>query len=106
MEDGPLSLPDIMNGGLVELFDRELGEVLRNIADPSTPAEEARTISFEVKFQPFADRSGAELEVKCQSRLWGAGAPKTQIYIGRDEGGKAKAWTRDPRQLNLVATGK
>ena len=96
-----LSLTNVMNGGLVELFDRELAEVLRNIADVNTPATAKRRISLEVVFKPFEDRSGAELELKCSSKVVGVAPPKTQIFMGRGSDGKVKAYSRDPRQVEL-----
>ena len=104
MSDEQLSLTNVMNGGLVELFDRELGEVLRNIADVNCPADKSRKINFEVTFKPFDDRSGAEILVKCASKLVGAGAPKTQIFLAKDKSGKVRAWSNDPRQVQLFQT--
>ena len=101
MASEQLSLGNIMNGGLVELFDRELTEVVRNIADVNCPADKPRRISLEVYFKPFDDRSGAEVQVKCTSKLAGAGAPKTQIFLARDKAGKVRAWSNDPRQVSL-----
>lgn len=104
MDGDQLSLANLMGGAAVELFDREMAEVFRNLQDANTPPEKSRRITLEVVFKPFADRSGAEVEVKCESKLRGAGAPKTQIFLGRDKAGKLKAWSRDPRQVQLFGS--
>jgi hypothetical protein len=101
MDEDRLSLTNVMNGGLVELFDRELQEVLRNITDRNTPAKKSRKIGLEVVFKPFADRSGAGLELNCSSNLCGAAPAKTEIFLAVDKTGKVKAWSRDPRQVEL-----
>jgi hypothetical protein len=44
--DVALSIINLANGAACEQFDYELGRVIRNIADPNTPAKKAREVTF------------------------------------------------------------
>lgn len=100
MDQEALSLTNLGNGGLVEVFDRELQEVLRNIADPNSHAEKKRRISVEVVFKPYEDRSGSDVEFSCKATLCGFPAVKTRMFITKS-GSNLKAFSVDPRQISL-----
>jgi hypothetical protein len=78
-----LTIVNIANGAAVELFDRELTELLRNINDANTDPEAKRSITLEFVFSPFKDRSGAQVEIKCRSKSATVEAANGQIFISR-----------------------
>jgi hypothetical protein len=98
--DEKLSLLNLANGAAVEVFDRELDQVIRNIADVNTDAEAKRQITLEVRFMPFEDRSGSQIEITCKAKLIGVPGVKTQAFI-RKSGSQVTAYSHDPRQTRL-----
>jgi hypothetical protein len=97
-----LSLTNIGNGGLVEVFDREISKVIENISDVNTSSEKKRKIQIEVIFKPYEDRSGAEIEFSCKATLCGVPAAKTRMFI-TGKGSVLRAYGHDPRQMSLLA---
>lgn len=60
----PLTLDTICEGGVPEVFERELRAVLNNIADPNTEAEKVRGITLKFSFRPTEDRLGASVTLR------------------------------------------
>jgi hypothetical protein len=99
MPEEPVTLLSLKGGAAVELFDRALEEVLRNIQDPNTEAEARRKIVLEFIFEPGKDRDVGSVFIKPSTRLAGAKPEATIVYIGRRAGGKLMAVENNPRQL-------
>jgi len=59
-----MSLENIAEGAIVERFNLALGEILSNIQDPNTEAEEVRSISISVKIKPDERRQVAFVGVE------------------------------------------
>ncbi len=100
MDQETLNLENICNGGVPEVFERELGEVLKNIADVNTDPEEARKITFEFIFEPFKDRSGALVRFRCKSKVAPVEEVSGQIFVQR-RGVNLTAIAHDPKQARL-----
>jgi|SRR5581483_318775 len=105
MNDGPqkLSLDNICGGAAQELFERALAELVDNINDPNTKAEQKRGITLQFTFSPFPDRSGATVTFDYKSKLASVNAVKGNAFFSR-RGGQTFAFSRDPRQTALFAS--
>jgi hypothetical protein len=95
--DTQLSIVNICQGAVPEVFARELAEVFENITDVNTVAEKKRRIVLTFEFSPYKDRSGASVSLQCKSALSSVEAIEGTIYLAR-QGGKLTAFTRDVRQ--------
>ena len=95
-----LKLENICDGSLPELFERELAALLENISDANTDPEKKRKITVEFTFEPFPDRSGARIELRCSTKLAGVQTVKSNMFIHR-AAGKTYALPRDARQQQM-----
>lgn len=93
----PLTLVTLKGGALVELFDRALEQVLKNINDPNTDAEATRKIKMEVSFKANEDREQCAVILKCTPVLAGIKPVGTIAYLGRIKG-EFVAVENDPKQ--------
>ena len=93
----PLTLVTLKGGALVELFDRALEQVLKNIADPNTDAQTSRKIKMEVILKPNEDRDQTALVIKCTPVLAGIKPVGSIAYLGRIKG-ELVAVENDPKQ--------
>jgi hypothetical protein len=100
MEPESISLQSICGGGVPEVFERELKDVLANIADPNTAAERPRTITMKFTFKPLEDRSGAQVDFTCRASLQPVKMVKSQLFLSRHTG-QLKAYSADQRQVAM-----
>jgi hypothetical protein len=103
MDQERLNLENICNGGVPEIFERELGEVLKNIADVNTDPEGTRKITFEFTFEPYKDRTGALIRFRCKSKLEPVEEVQGQAFLQRS-GGTVVAVAHDPKQARLFSS--
>ena len=97
MEPEEISLTTICHGGVPEVFERELRELLKNIADPNTNAEKARTLTLKFTFKPSEDRSQAAIDFTCRASLQPVKMVKSQFFLSRHSG-QLKAYAVDMKQ--------
>ena len=95
-----LDLHNVCGGAAKQLFERAVDELTKNLKDVNTPADEKRKIVLEFSFEPFADRSGAEVQVKCKHSFPGVPAVKGTIFVGQNAGQNV-AYPKDVRQEAL-----
>jgi hypothetical protein len=100
MDDETLTLTNICGGAVEEIFQRELSQILVNIADVNTDAEEKRKITFEFTFEPFEDRSGAKVIFACKSKQAPVNAASGTMFLAR-KGSGFLAIPHDPKQARL-----
>lgn len=100
MDGETLNILNVCNGGVPEVFERELAGVLKNIADANTDPEAKRKISLEFIISPFKDRSGAQIEFRCASKVPGVDTVKGQVFFKR-AGAELIALPHDPRQIRM-----
>lgn len=100
METNVITLQTICHGGVPEVFERELAEVLKNIADPNTSAEKSRTITLKFVFKPSEDRTGAAIDFTCRAALQPVKMVKSTMFLSRHTG-QLKAYAQDQRQAVL-----
>jgi hypothetical protein len=100
MESNEITLQTICHGGVPEIFERELRDVLANIADPNTHPEKVRTITLKFAFKPQEDRSGAVIDFSCKAALQPVKTVKSQMFLSRHTGA-LRAYAQDARQVAL-----
>ena len=59
-----LSIENIGNGAIPELFTDALQRILADIADINKPAESDRSVEFKIKFRTDDERSVAAIEIE------------------------------------------
>ena len=99
-EPESITIMNICNGGVPEVFERELREVLANIADPNTAAEKIRGLTLKFVFVPHEDRSGAHVAFSCKATLQPVKIAKSQVFLSRHTGA-LKAYAADHRQVAM-----
>src|SRR4029077_7905606 len=99
-EKDVLSLENVCSGAMPEIFRRELSAVLANIADINTSTEKKRSLVLKLSFSPFSDRSGAQIELTCETKLAGVKGVKSNAFIYSDKG-RLIAIPQDARQEKL-----
>lgn len=72
-----VSLATLNGGAAIEIFDRELKNVLQDIADMNTKAEDAREVHLIVKIVPDEAREFAKIGIVTKAKL---GKRKTVIH--------------------------
>lgn len=100
MSEDRLNLENICNGGVPEVFERELGAILENIADVNTDPEAARKITLEFTFKPFKDRSGSAVKFQCKSKIAPVEEVGGQMFVHR-RGTTLTAIAHDPKQARM-----
>lgn len=103
MEPQPVTLRNLASGAVEELFDEELQNVLRNIADPNTDPETAREITIKVRIKPDEERQLGGVTVGVTSKLAAFKRVKTVIFMPGRQGQKYVAVESNPKQLTLEA---
>lgn len=96
----PLTLVTICGGAAFEVFQRELQEVLDNIADVNTEATKTRKVSLVFEIKPSKTRRTGDVTFTCNSKLAAVEPVQSTIFIGTDAG-KTVAFTEDVRQEQL-----
>jgi hypothetical protein len=95
-----VTLENLADGAAAQLFQSELGKVLRNIQDPNTDATAVRKVTLEVSFQPDEERELGEVKVKATSKLAGLKGAHTRVFFGNHQG-ELVATEYNPKQAGL-----
>lgn len=99
----PTNLLNICEGAIPEVFDRELQEVLNNIADMNTSATVSREVILRVKISPSESRQSAALTFTCTSKIAPVKPVASTLLMFRDEEQVLHAYSRDIRQEEMFA---
>ena len=104
MHDGPveLNVGNICGGAVPELFEHEIGRIMKNVSDLNTNPEEKRSLTLEFKFKPSPDRKSAVVTLICKSKLAGVNPVAGSVFMSSAQG-TIRAFTEDPRQEKLFA---
>jgi len=100
MEAERVSLISIGGGAAVELFDRELERVLRNVLDPNCPADAKRKITLTFTFAPDDRRECSRVAISSETKLAPPLGHGTLVYLGELDG-EVAATEFNPRQATL-----
>lgn len=96
----PVTLANLCGGAIEEVFQREWGQVLANVADVNTEAKAKRKITLEFTVHPFEDRSGAQVTFACKSKTVPADTVTGTVFLQR-KGLNMVAVPHDPKQPRL-----
>lgn len=96
-----LDLSTIGDGVVHELFERELGKVLEDIADPNTPPEDKRSIVLTIEFKPDDQREQLGVFVQAQAKLAKGRGHAAMAHMGKTKKGRIVAIPWNPRQESL-----
>lgn len=88
-----MGLSNLASGAADEIFQRELAQVLQNVADPNAKAKTKRRITLTVTIVPTEDRARGTVEVRCESKLAPAATLETSVDFVQ-EGKKQVAYQR------------
>lgn len=95
-----LTLENICGGGLPEIFQRELADVMKNITDVNTDAEKSRRITITVDIVPGPDRKNCQVRLGINSKISPILKMAGSLYIA-EMGSKIEAYTSDMRQADI-----
>lgn len=95
-----VTLESICGGGLPELFQRELSDVMANIADVNTDAEKPRRITITLDIQPGPDRANCAIKLGINSKVMPVMKIAGSLYISA-KGEKFEAYSADIRQRDI-----
>jgi hypothetical protein len=95
-----LSLVTIQGGALVEQFDRALDKTFENLGDINTTIK-PREIRLVVQIKPNDDRTFLEIVGAVSTRLASQEAIKTTADLTTDDRGRAVAYNRRRKQLEM-----
>lgn len=102
-----INIGNICNSSVPDVFMRALKDVLKNIADPNTPAEQKRKLTLEFTFTPHASREIGEVAFKTKTTLASVEAKKGAFFMGRKmANGDVRGYAHDPKQEELFAGEK
>lgn len=81
-----VSLETLAGGAAVEIFQRELNVVARNIADENTDPKKSRKITLTVTLTPDEARAEVAMSVSAKSTLASVKPAKKTIHLGKMNG--------------------
>lgn len=84
MERAMLSLDRICGGAVLERFRLAMRQILRNIMDPNTNPEKARTLTIKMTFKADKNRKNMKMQVSTNISLAPPEADETVMLIGQD----------------------
>lgn len=81
--DEPLSLINIGNGAAVQLVEKELERVIKDILDLNTEAKATREVNLKIIFKPDENREIITTGIKATSKLAGSRIFGTSVTCGQ-----------------------
>lgn len=97
-----VDLTTICGGGLPEMFQREMDDVMKNIADPNTDPNKPRQIKMVVDIYPSQDRQTCRLAVGVTSKTLPVARMGGSLFIS-NQNGVLQAYSTDIRQQDIFA---
>lgn len=79
-----ISLDSLCGGALLERFQLAMAQIGRNIMDPNTNPEKARTLTIKITFKPDKARKGIKTSIITNISLAPPEADETMMLIGQD----------------------
>lgn len=95
-----LTLENINNGAVLDLFAEEWERLIGDIADVNKPAEKARTIAIEIEVKPDETRGHAAITVRAKTKVPSAIGTKGIAYFSL-EGGRVESYVNNFDQGEL-----
>jgi hypothetical protein len=100
MDEPTVTLATLGQGAAGELFEKELQEVLKNIADVNTDPKAKREVLLRVSITPNDEREMGDTVVSVVSKLAPVRKVKTLLFLGRRQG-RLVAVESNPKQLTF-----
>ena len=79
-----ISMDNFRGGELLEVFNQGMRDIAKNIANPNTDPEKARTLTIKLTFKPDKNRRGAKVLISPNVSLAPPLAGETMMLIGQD----------------------
>lgn len=79
-----ISLDRLCGGALLERVTLAMGQIARNIMDPNTNPEKARTLTIKLTFKPDKGRRGIKTSISTNITLAPPESDETMLLIGQD----------------------
>lgn len=79
-----ISMDRFKGGVLLELFNRGMRDITRNIMDPNTDSEKVRVLTLKLKFKPDKSRRSVKTDFSANVTLAPPLAEETVMLIGLD----------------------
>lgn len=95
-EEKKISLVNLKGGAVVEMFDRCLDAILKNLSDPNTEPKARREIVLKAVFQATEDRAVIGMNISCTPKLTAQRPLITTAFIRGGEMIENK-----PRQMGI-----
>lgn len=97
-----VTLSSIANGGVEELFQAAIQEILQNIQNINTPPDAKRCIDIKIVFKPNEERTTIQVGVSVAPKLASIRGTGTVIYTGdRKVGGRFQAVETNLKQMRI-----
>ncbi len=96
-----MNLGNLCGGKILEVADDTIDKVLKNIVDPSTPAEQKRSVIIKLVFEPAENRELGAVSFTCEAKLASVKPAKGNFFIARRANGDIRGYARDPKQSEL-----
>ncbi|MFA0816002.1 MAG: hypothetical protein ACC608_09475 [Anaerofustis sp.] len=78
---------EFANGAILERVSLEMGNILKNIMDPNTPATKKRSLKIQIDFSPKKDRNNISVSVSAKSVLCSTDEIQLSMFAGKTENG-------------------
>lgn len=79
-----ISLDRLCGGALLERFQLAMAQIGRNIMDPNTPPDKARTLTIKLTFKPDKSRKSIKTSIATNISLAPPEADEMMLMIGQD----------------------
>ena len=91
-----ISLQNIQNGAIAELFGEVLRKVLANIEDENTVPNAERAITIKIAIKPDKTRRTGEIKVQASSTLAKVRPTESFVFFDRNDEGEFVALEDEP----------
>jgi hypothetical protein len=81
METNEITLSNLYAGGLEEIFNKTVSDVIANIQDPNTEPQAVREINIKIAFKPNANRDAVTYSAEVKSKLVGIAPVGSTLFI-------------------------
>lgn len=89
------SILDMFDGRLREQVDAAIKKVIDNIVDGYTDEANRRSITIQIDFDPYNDRSQITTKATVKTKLAPRDSVRTTLLISADDNGELKAFEWD-----------
>ena len=96
-----VDITNLKKGVAIEMFQKELEKVFKNIQNLNTSAKKGRSINMKVSFKPAEDRRTVAVNISVDSNLAKDTEDQETIIFVTNEKGKNVAYENTAEQLEI-----